>query len=239
MTMPSEHMPNEPERTGAITRREAIRRTVLLLGGAALIGCRRTEDVEAAVEKAASAPANAPIGQFSAQEVAYLDEIAETIVPKTKTPGAKDARCGAFMALMVTDCYDPDERKTFRDGMRRIDEATKKSANVGFMQATPEQRLAVLSAFDRQAHREAYEEEAKYRKEHALTELPPYDAGDTATPAADPSAEPAKFFGMMKDLALLGYFNSEIGLTQVLRWVPVPGRYDPCVDYVEGTPVWV
>ena len=178
-----------------------------------------------------------PIGEFSAQDIAFLDEIAETILPRTDTPGAKDAKCGAFMALMVTDCYSPDQRKTFRDGMRRIDDAATQAAGVAFMQATPAQRLAVLSAFDRQAHREAYELEATYRRQNGLTELPPYD-GDPAATTADASGEPATFFRMMKTLALLGYFTSEIGCTQVLRYVAVPGRYEPCVDYVAGTPAW-
>ncbi len=238
MTLPSEPLPSAPDRAGAITRREAIRRVGLLLGGVALIGCSRTEDVEAVVEKAAGALPDGPIGQFGLQDIAYLDEIAETILPKTNTPGAKDAKCGAFMALMVTDCYDPDERKTFLDGMRRIDEAAKRTARTSFMQATPEQRLAVLAAFDRQAHREAYETEAEYRREHGLTLLPPYDAGDPADPESNTPDQPATFFRMMKELTLLGYFTSEVGASQVLRYVPVPGRYEPCMDYVAGTPAW-
>ena len=240
--MPSERASSAAEPTTAITRREAIRRVGLLLGGATLLGCHRAEDVGAAAEKAAGTPANAAVGQFDVQEVAFLDEIAETIVPRTSTPGAKDAKCGAFMALMVSDCYSPEERKTFRDGMRRVDEAAKKRANAAFMQATPEQRLAVLTAFDRQAHREAYEEEVRDREQKGLTELPPYDAGD-ADPAAptEEASEPtgsATFFRMMKELALLGYFTSEIGCSQVLRYVPVPGRYEPCAEYVAGTPSW-
>lgn len=238
MNMSSENMPSDTERNGSITRREAIRRTVLLLGGAALIGCRRSEDVEAVAEKVTGALPKGPIGQFSVPDIAYLDEIAETIVPATKTPGAKDAKVGAFMALMVTDCYDPEEQKTFRDGMRRVDAAAKKAANVAFMQATPQQRLAVLSAFDRQAHREAYESEAESRKASGLSPLPAYDAVGEPAPASDEPGEPAAFFRMMKELAFLGYFTSEIGCTQVLRYMPVPGRYDPCVPYVAGTPAW-
>ncbi|MGH8045291.1 MAG: gluconate 2-dehydrogenase subunit 3 family protein, partial [Stenotrophomonas sp.] len=42
---------------------------------------------------------------FSAADVATLDEIADTILPRTRTPGAKDAGTGAFMAQFVTDCY--------------------------------------------------------------------------------------------------------------------------------------
>ncbi|PGH39630.1 MAG: twin-arginine translocation pathway signal protein, partial [Candidatus Nephrothrix sp. EaCA] len=46
--------------------------------------------------------------------------------------------------------------------------------------------------------------------------------------------EPAHYFTMMKQLTLLGYFTSEIGMTKALRYLPVPGRYDGCVDYKKG-----
>lgn len=239
MNTSSESMPSEPEGTRSINRREAIRRISLLLGGAALVGCSRMDDVDAAAEKAASAPAGTAIGRFSAQDVAFLDEVAETIVPATRTPGAKDAKVGAFMALMVTDCYDPDEQKTFRDGMRRVDEAAKKAANVAFMQATPQQRLVVLAAFDREAHRMAYDTEAEERKRKGLAQLPPYDSIEAEEMSSGGSSgESTHFFRMMKELALLGYFTSEIGCTQVLRYTEVPGRYDPCIPYAEGTPAW-
>jgi hypothetical protein len=35
---------------------------------------------------------------------------------------------------------------------------------------------------------------------------------------------------MMKELTLFGYFTSEVGCTQALNYLPIPGRYDACVD---------
>jgi hypothetical protein len=43
---------------------------------------------------------------------------------------------------------------------------------------------------------------------------------------------------MLKELTLLGYFTSETGYTQALRYAETPGRYDPCVPYEEGEPAW-
>lgn len=123
----------EAEQLQLINRREAIRRVSALLGGVAFVG---GSSLLAAVEKADTAVERPP-GKFSAQDVAYLDEIAETILPATKTPGAKAAKTGVFMALMVTDCYSPAEQKVFLDGMRKADEAMRKANNVSFMNATP------------------------------------------------------------------------------------------------------
>ena len=49
---------------------------------------------------------------------------------------------------------------------------------------------------------------------------------------------PIHYFRMMKELSILGYFNSEIGCTQALRYVAVPGRYEGCVPYTKGEKAW-
>src|SRR5580704_6171778 len=123
--------PSNSEQLRSIDRREVICRISALLGGVAFAGGNR---LLAAVEQAASAGERAP-GRFTVQDVAYLDEIAETILPATKTPGAKAAKTGVFMALMVTDCYKPAEQKAFFDGMRKVDGATRNANNVSFMDA--------------------------------------------------------------------------------------------------------
>jgi hypothetical protein len=41
------------------------------------------------------------------------------------------------------------------------------------------------------------------------------------------------YFRKIKDLVLWGYFTSEIGMTQALRFVEYPGKYTT-VDYKKG-----
>ena len=93
------------------------------------------------------------MGAFTAADVALLDEIAETILPETSTPGAKAAKTGAFMALMVTDAYTERAREVFRDGMRQVDDACPPATGVAFMQRDPAQRLTVVQALDREQKR--------------------------------------------------------------------------------------
>ncbi len=196
---------------GIINRREAIRRVSALLGGVALVG---GAGLLAAQEKA-GLPAEGARGEFSAEDIALLDEIAETILPATKTPGAKAAHTGAFMALMVTDSYHPAEQEVFREGMRKVDDAMKRANNVSFMQATPPQRFALLTVLDQE-------------QKHMMD----------ARAAAETGNEPVHYFRMMKELALLGYFTSEIGCTQALRYMETPARFDPCLPYAAGEPAW-
>ena len=49
---------------------------------------------------------------------------------------------------------------------------------------------------------------------------------------------PVHFFRMLKELTLLGYFTSEIGYTQAMRYTETPGRFDPCVPYSPGDKSW-
>ena len=124
-------------------RRELLKLIALATGGAMiggeffLSGCNNPESGN---------------GQaFSEKDVAFLDEVGETILPKTDTPGAKDAKIGTFMTVMVNDCYTPAEQKTFHDGLKSLDEACKKMHDTGFMKATPAQRQSLLIALDKEA----------------------------------------------------------------------------------------
>jgi len=174
----------------------------------------------AACERASFPLQEATLGDFTAKDIAFLDEIAETILPATKTPGAKAAKAGAFMALMVTDSYRPAAQRTFREGMRKVDDAMRMANGLSFMEATPAQRFAVLTGLD-------------------LEQKRAMDARDAATPPGEARAgPPVHYFRMMKELALLGYFTSEVGCKQALRYVESPGRFDPCIPYTPGDPAW-
>jgi hypothetical protein len=206
-----------------LTRREVILRVTALLGGAALAGGDLLEafsfDEPARLEAMAQGA-----GAFTAADIAWLDEIAETILPETSTPGAKAAKTGAFMALMVTDVYTPREQQVFRDGMRAVEDACRRANNLSFMQASPAQRLAVVEALDRE-QKAVMDGRASAPRSRAPA---PAAAGD----------EPAHYFRMMKELALLGYFTSEIGYTRAMRYLETPGRFEPCVPHKPGDKIW-
>jgi gluconate 2-dehydrogenase gamma chain len=58
------------------------------------------------------------------------------------------------------------------------------------------------------------------------------DALLTAVEAESRSRRP-HFFVMLRELATTGYFHSQQGATQVLRYDPVPGAYRGCVPLAE------
>lgn len=194
-----------------MTRREAIARVSALLGGAALVG---QSGLLAGCASSHQRPA--PLDQlFTPIDLALLDEVADTILPETSTPGAKAAGVGPFIALMVADAYDAREQQVFLDGLRKLERESVAVHGVPFMAADPPQRVALLERLDR----EQFEYMLRQERRRAVDEPPHY-------------------FRMIKELTLLGYFTSEIGYTQAMRYVETPARYEPCIPMAPGEKSW-
>ena len=188
-------------------RREAITKVSWLLGGTILganlfleIGCTPSAD------KAASAGSF-----FNADQIAWLDEVGETILPATSTPGAKAAKVGEFMNVMVRDCYTKADQGVFREGMDKLDEQSKEEHGKKFMECSAAERTALLTKID--ASQKAYMKDKK-------------------------PDQPSHYFRMIKELTLLGFFTSEVGATKALRYVAIPGKYDGDVPYKKGDKAW-
>jgi hypothetical protein len=169
---------------------------------------------------------------FSEDDLAFLDEIAETILPKTATAGAKDAGVGRFMTVMVNDCYTPQNQEIFHKGIVTLNDECKKMHNESFMKATPEQRKTLLIALDKESseyakkkavHDAEIKENTKQYQEKETTDLKP-----------ETKELPSHYFTLMKQLTIFGYFTSEKGRKEGLRYDPVPGEWKAVIDYKKG-----
>src|SRR2546427_12802439 len=101
-----------------MNRREAIRQVTAMLGGVVFVG---SGDLLTAVEHAHArvAASRTQIGAFTAQDIALLDEVADTILPETKTPGAKAAKVGSFMAGVGPETHECRYQASSLDGMHK------------------------------------------------------------------------------------------------------------------------
>lgn len=187
-----------------MNRRKAVQNVALLLGGTIVGGnlflsggCK---------------PATPHVAElFSPEKTGWLAELAETILPATKTPGAKEAGVGDFIPIMVRDCYSLEHQQVFLNGMKTIEKLSQDKYGDAFLNISAEQRTELLIMLDKE------QKEFQKTKEK---DAPPH------------------YFRMMKELTLLGYFTSEAGSTKALRYESVPGRYEGCVDYKKGERAW-
>jgi len=196
-------MSSRSDQRELVTRREAILRVSAMLGGAALVG-------QGAMLSGCMREARDP-GHFTADDVALLDEVAETILPETSTPGARAAGVGPFIAMMVVDVYDEREQEVFRLGLRTLEDECRNMHGDAFMSVSPGQRLELLEKLDA--------EQLQFMR-------------------TTKSDEAAHYFRMLKELTLLGYFTSEVGYTRAMRYAETPGRFDPCTPHTPGEKSW-
>jgi hypothetical protein len=163
---------------------------------------------------------------FTRANISLLNEIGETILPATSSPGAKAAQVGEFMKVYVTDCYTQANQDAFTKGIGELEEACKKMHGKGFMDCTPEQRKELLISLEKEAKEYNNGQDEKDRPERE--KLRGQDR------AHDFIASPKHYYTMMKQLTLLGFFTSKTGTTEALRYVPVPHKYDGALPYKKG-----
>lgn len=79
-----------------------------------------------------------------------LAELAETIIPATTTPGAKDVSAHLFVLTMVDDCLGKDDRDKWLRGFEAFDKESKQLNSNSFLKSTPQQREALLTRLEQQ-----------------------------------------------------------------------------------------
>lgn len=189
-----------------LSRREAVRRLSLLVGGAIsapalgaiLSGCRAEPP----------APEWTP-RILTPDQLDLLETLVDRILPATDTPGATEAGVPAFIDGLLSDWVEVDDRERFVAGIATVDVESERVNGVAFREATPEQQDALLARLD--------EEAARAREEEA---------------------DPLPFFATLKEWTLVGYYTSEVGATQELQWMAIPGRYDGDMPMDEVGRAW-
>jgi len=145
---------------------------------------------------------------FSNTDIAFLDEVGETILPDSNlSPGAKVAKIGSFMVTIVSDCYNQKEQAIFKKGISELDQMANKSYSSGFLGLDQKQKHDLLVLLDNEAK-------------------------------SIPENGPLHYFSMMKQLTIWGYFTSEPGATKALRYIPIPGYFKGCIPYNKGDKAW-
>ena len=188
-----------------IDRRQLFAASLLVFGGvssraavAALLGDREPTP-EPGVRTAAIPPALLPV----------VAAVSEQIIPTTDTPGAIAAGVPAFIQEVITYWCGETERAAFVKGLQSLEDWCISGFQRGFAACSPEQQSRALEELERQAR--SFEQ----ARAAMAPNLSPEKAFDARAP----------FFVLIKDLTVIGYYSSEQGATQELRYNPAPGRF--------------
>jgi hypothetical protein len=148
-----------------LTRREMLKLTATAALSIPLTGLSQTAD-------AAGAQWKAPLF-FTRDEFALVDELSELIIPTdAHSPGARAAGCAAYIDARLAEAWTEEPKTQWRDGLKLIETMSQEINGKPFMQATPAQRLALLTRIAQnernpQKPEERFFRELKSRTVHA------------------------------------------------------------------------
>lgn len=143
-----------------------------------------------------------------------IAEVAETIIPRTSTPGAKDAQVQDFMIRMIQDCTEVKSQNRFISGLKSLEQYTLKTYKKDYISCLDSERIAVLT------HLENNEKTSSFmnRIRHKFL-------GDS-------------FIHMFKYYTVMGYCTSEVGATMGLAYDYIPGSFEACIPLTSHQKCW-
>lgn len=154
---------------------------------------------------------------FSDSHVALVTELCETVLPKTDTPGAKEAGLPAFFIGMVREYYTHEQQNLVEAGFNDIDQRCRTQYGKAFIGLSNDQQLNVATLLDKEALA--------------------FNQGTSVSWSGDGFTGLPHYFTLYKQLMIFGFFTSKVGATQVLRHIDVPGDYKD-IPYQNGDRGW-
>ncbi|MEQ8714504.1 MAG: gluconate 2-dehydrogenase subunit 3 family protein [Cyclobacteriaceae bacterium] len=154
--------------------------------------------------------------QLSKHQAATLEALAEAILPKTDTPGAKDLGVPRFLDSLLANVMSDEDTAKFKADLDALMQQCEARFGQALEQCTQEQKTEFLDEL-----------------EAANPFQYPRIWGTQMLPSPEKN-----FFGKLKDLVTWGYFSTELAGETLLAYDPIPGRYDPCTTIDKDTKAW-
>lgn len=201
-----------------MNRREFLQCAAILVGSAGIAGhALALSQAQMTYLAAADDYVKQPATLFTASQRAIVAAAAEIIIPRTETPGAIDAGVPHFIELMVQDWLNDEERTLFMAGLKDLETRIPAEQGATFDQLATEKQLAVLEALEAGASSSPWYAQGNVRRAY-ISDAP--------------------FICQLKELTIWGFFTSEVGATQVLRYNPMPMKFDGHYPRKPGDAAW-
>ncbi len=201
-----------------MNRREFLQCAAILASGVSISQVGFTLSQEQQVYLATAPNYNLGKGNyFTPAQRQIVAAMAEAIIPRTDTPGAIDAGVPNFIELMVGDWFNEQEQGIFKAGLADIETRIPAEYGKPFDQLESKEQVKILEAL-----------------ESAASDSSWYDFGN----AMREFVSDAPFICQVKELTIFGFFTSEAGATQVLRYDGMPMRFDGDIPLSRDDSSW-
>jgi Gluconate 2-dehydrogenase subunit 3 len=188
-----------------MNRRQAISRLAIILGSSFTAQTLSAMDRMGGVKSRAKLFTAFTLTETQRKIVA---EVAEHIIPRTTTPGAKDAGVPAFVEMMINDCYLKPEQESFVEGLKDLEAKN-------FLAQSKDEQITTLKMVENNTKEMMKALNVKQVK-----------VGDKVDKETMDKKKGVPFWRLMKELTLLGYYTSEQGLKASFVYEPIPGKFE-------------
>jgi len=201
-----------------MNRREILQCAAVLVSGAGFsqLGFALNEKQRAYL---ATAPdyTSKKASYLSTKQRRIIAAMAEIIIPRSETPGATDANVAHFIELMVQDWFNDQERAIFDAGLEEMQSRVEDEYGKPYVALTAQEQLEVLQAMEDAAQVHSWYQQGNVRRAF-ISDAP--------------------FICQIKELTVWGFFTSEQGVKEVLRYNPMPMKFDGHHPRAEGDTAW-
>jgi len=133
-------------------RRQWLKTSATVLG-ATLLPLPAVAEETPQAETAPAAPQVKPAAEsksaarfFTPAQHALVDELSETIIPAdSHSGGAKAAKVADYIDQVLRESLDDNQKALWREGLRLVDLMTRHYSGKSFVDASPEEKIAVLT----------------------------------------------------------------------------------------------
>jgi Gluconate 2-dehydrogenase subunit 3 len=144
-----------------------------------------------------------------------LAALADTIIPKSDSPSASECNVHEFIIKMVIESTEARTQNNFMSGLVDLEEYSVDTFGKSFIDCSSQDKNQVLAQFS----------DRDKTKPGIIGKVQKKILGKP-------------FFETLREYTVVGYFTSEQGATQALRYSLVPSRYEACVPYSAGEKAW-
>jgi hypothetical protein len=139
-------------------RRQWLKTSATMIGASLLpataIAGETAQQAEAKPSAAAAASESKTAGRFfTPVQHALVEELTETIIPEdSHSGGAKAAKVADTLDKFLRETYEEDDKALWREGLRLMDLMSQHYNGKTFVNASPEERVAMLMVLSENSH---------------------------------------------------------------------------------------
>jgi len=155
---------------------------------------------------------------FSASGFDLLSLLADAIIPGTKSPGALAANVPAKLDTLMLSWASANTQSMVTEALGRVETASDPVTGKSFRNLASDERVRFLSDYDAKALMPSIRS----------SELSEEKSRASSSSIADPG------YQKIKQLIVMLYYVSEIGMTQERVYEHIPGKWVPSLEIMPG-----